>query len=154
MHNTVWIITAIKVPVFVSAMYHCYLCQGQTTFNIFTMLAKKKRKTKNIYFLLNNFVHYNLKSFSWLYYDIVSMPYIKWWSFLLVFPVSIYDSDIINYSYSIIKKKFRYDGHQFHQCHKNKQLLLTSNHWKGRRGRDRMGVGFTTTYAIILCIII
>ena len=36
-----------------------------------------KMKNKNIYFLLNNFVHYNLKSFSWLYYDIVSMPYIK-----------------------------------------------------------------------------
>lgn len=48
-NNTVWIITAIKAPVFVSDMYHCYLCQGQTTFNIFTMLAKKNEEQKYLF---------------------------------------------------------------------------------------------------------
>jgi hypothetical protein len=30
-------------------------------------------------------------------------------------------------------------------------MSLPTNIWKGRRGRDRMVVGFTTTYAISVC---
>ena len=33
-------------------------------------------------------------------------------------------------------------------CVKSINLKVNENEWKGRRGRDRMEAGFTTTYGI------